>query len=416
MSFRIKEQTPGLLHFAAINIFAFASLSVYLIANNIEINDNLLFGSLDSQEYLRAGIDLWNGTFSEAASRRPLLYPIFLLLTYGAGGAKAICFIQAIAWLISANLLASSAYVVTGKKTYYLLGGFGFLINFSIMSMVMQALTEVITILLLSIMVFFVAKNFHKRRRPGFIIVLVFLFSILAVIRPVFIHIVTLSVLVSLFFYHEAFRKKPLYLLVLLMSLSPVIAQVSIMKQQYNMFGVSRISDDTLRLYLVTKALHDEHHEAYDSAAYQQCMKVAAGMTKKEIFNHVSENPGLYVTQFRKNLIDNIRASSSFLLPQSVFRRIMKHINNGYFVTHFAALLALTFLVVRIRRLGISKLLLPVVFLVPGWYIILTSGISFWQGDRLILPAWPLCLMAYLILINELVGLTNEHAPAVARQ
>ena len=188
------------------------------------------------------------------------------------------------------------------------------------------------------------------------------------------------------------------------------------MKQQYNIFGVSRISDDTLRLYLVTMALHDEHHAAYDSAAYQQCMKVAAGMSKNEIFNHISENPGLYVTQVRKNLIDNIRASSPFLSPQSAFRPIMKHLNNGYFVSHFAALFVLTYLLVRFRWQSISKLLLPIIFLVPGWYIILTSGISFWQGDRLILPAWPLCLIAYLILINELRGLKRESVPAPTRQ
>jgi hypothetical protein len=227
---------------------------------------------------------------------------------------------------------------------------------------------------------------------------------------------VTLSLLVSLFFYYQAFWRKPLYLLVLLLSLSPVFAQVYIMKQQYNMLGISRISDDTLRLYLVSRALHDEYHTAYDSAAYQQCMKVAAGMSKKEITNHITENPGLYVTQVSRNLKDNIRASSPFLPPQSALRRIMKHLNNGYFISHFAAFFLLTYLLAKFRRQRISRLLLPIIFLVPGWYIILTSGISFWQGDRLILPAWPLCLIGYLILINELTISKSELVPALSEQ
>jgi hypothetical protein len=35
-----------------------------------------------------------------------------------------------------------------------------------------------------------------------------------------------------------------------------------------------------------------------------------------------------------------------------------------------------------------------------GWaliwlYMVATSGISFWQGDRLLLPLWPLFLVGY---------------------
>jgi hypothetical protein len=407
----IKEQIPGIRHLAAINMFAVLCLIVYLTTNEVVINDSLLFGSTDSLEYLRAAADLSSGTFSDAASRRPLLYPIFLLITHGAGGATALCIVQIIAWLISANLIASSAYIIARKKSYYLLAGFGFLINFSIMAMTMQALTEVITILLLSIMVFFVARNFQNRYSPRFIITLVFLFSMLAVIRPVFIHMLTLALLVSFFFYRKAFIKQPVYIIILLLSLSPVVAQITVMKQHYNILGVSKISDDTLRLYLVARAIHDEFHPTYDSAAYQQAMMVAASMSKKEIFNHIAENPVLYATQIQQNLIDNIRSSSPFLPPQSSLRQIMKHVNNGYFFAHFAALVALIFLGLRFGKESVSKLLLPMIFLVPGWYIILTSGISFWQGDRLVLPAWPLCLIGYLILIQELYGLKKESSP-----
>jgi hypothetical protein len=34
------------------------------------------------------------------------------------------------------------------------------------------------------------------------------------------------------------------------------------------------------------------------------------------------------------------------------------------------------------------------------YYILLTSGISFWQGDRLVLPALPLWLVLYSLIIH----------------
>ena len=264
-------------------------------------------------------------------------------------------------------------------------------------------------------MIFFIARNFQIRQNPRFIITIVLLLSLLTVLRPVFIHILALSLITALFFYHKAFMKKPTAILILFISLMPVLAQITVMKQNYNILGISRISDDTLRFYLVTRAMHDEFHPVYDSAAYQETMKVAATLSKAEILNHMFDNPLLYASQIQNNVIDNIRASSPFLPQNGQLVRFMRHLNNAYFLAHFAALITLIVFAIRLRKQFVSKLLLAMIFLIPGWYIILTSGISFWQGDRLILPAWPLCLIAYLILMHELLLLKKESKLSIAK-
>lgn len=81
----------------------------------------------------------------------------------------------------------------------------------------------------------------------------------------------------------------------------------------------------------------------------------------------------------------------------------MQHVNRAYFYAHFAFffLIMLDVILLWVKRSRDELALIAVLSFVL-YFILLTGGISFWQGDRLVLPSLPVWITLYTATIFHL--------------
>jgi hypothetical protein len=205
--------------------------------------------------------------------------------------------------------------------------------------------------------------------------------------------------------------------LISLLSAAPIIIQVVLI---YSIFGAARISfinTFTIDQYLLTRtdALLQEksitqarkENNRFNSIMKDKSYRYLSdysGFIKKELLRHIKEEPVTVLKAYIYSLTDNIFSGSDFV-----------ETNKGnpfiYFITFFQnCVFVFTAFIVIIIILGFQLLLY---FKTKGFsflkkyilenflvftiiYIILTSGISYWQGDRFTL----FCYSSITILLG----------------
>ncbi|OFY20785.1 MAG: hypothetical protein A2X02_08560 [Bacteroidetes bacterium GWF2_29_10] len=398
------------------NIIAILIYVVVFFNLKITVSEEIMFSTLDAGSYKDVQNWLEHGVDSENVSTRPLLYPLLLMTTSKLGGVYGIWIVQVIFWLLSINFTFMTINYITKNNLLSFIGAFFFMSNLSLIALTLHALTEVTTVFLLSMMLFLLARKIEEYRSLRFFHICLFFMVLLTILKPVFyIPLLSLLFIVLPLFYLKKYLKYPLNILILLLIILPVIVQITIIKTKYGEAKVSLISSKTLSNYLVSQGM-----EKIESISFESAVKKSNSLSQKQQIYYIKNHLFLYSYLFKGNIVHNIRGVSFFLLYPDGYEKyrlslFMKHYNNVMLILHCIFLIFIFPLIfIFIKSRNFSILIFLVFFSILEFYYIFVTGISFWQGDRLTLPAiaiwsciYPIILFYYLKILYPTSNITN---------
>lgn len=369
---------------------------------------DLLLFSPDSQTYFNTGKEFFN--FSEQGDSiiRPFFYSCLLRSGYFIGGAWLIVTIQSLFWLISANLIYFAIRHISENILYRIVAILLFVLNISLITYVFHGLTEIITVFLLSVIIYLTAQSFKKGFTVSYALKILLLLSVLTVTKPLFQYPLLFSFLFVIVRFSRTFLAQKRLIILLLLIIVPVIIQLTGMKVKYDTFKISAIGELTFDTYLLAQGIRKT--EGITDVQFSQ--DIAQKMSKEEKRNYLYEHRKTFLLLFSKNVRDNITGDGhSFILPPGYtadgYRNFMISYNESlYDVSRFFLFL---FLVISAIDLFTSKLFKNWQQLTIGlllYYIVFSSGISFWQGDRLVIFSLPLWIFLYIILFRRILNST----------
>lgn len=403
-SFNVKMQ-PVVLNAVALVVY----FCVFTVLGGV--SSETMHFSNDAHYYFHYG----DWIFGDAKATghleiRPYLFPLFLKLSKLIGGYHFVWFCQFLMWLGTINLVFNAVKNATKSNAFSWTAGLLMISNFSFIALTLHGLTEVSTLFLLSVFVFLLSRNLTSIFNPKFISTTVLLLVALTLIRPVFYPLLLL-VLCTLVPYAiwktQASSRK--HFAVILIYLLPLLLQIGLMKVQFNTYSISKISSETFKNYFFTKGYADINGIDYKSA-----LSITIDYSPKEIRSYISKHGAAFFEQYTTNLDGNLRGNPDFLsAPVNAPKlfRYMQITNEVYYRFHiiFGSISVMLFFVLLFRRKWMQLRLLMVI-LAPLFLIILSSGISFWQGDRLVLPSLPIWVTLYLYLIYAGVASLKNRA------
>ena len=261
---------------------------------------------------------------------------------------------------------------------------------------------------ILSIIVYLISKQKHKVHSYSFILKILGLLSVLAVVKPlfsIFIPILLLGVIPV--FYRSVFKTNFLFkLLGLLLVSSFFWVQLIIMKVNHDVYKISNIGEETFTYYFFAKGIQE-----MQGLDRQESRDTASTYSTSKMFKHIVKNNSVYTDVYLSNLEENLNGNPGYLtfpagLESWGYFRFMKTTNLTYYYLHivFAFLTFLAFIksLISKNKNTIIQLIMLICLL---YSILLTSGLPFWQGDRLVVPAtvvWiPLYLYSLVILFKK---------------
>jgi len=386
-----------LIKFNVICLFCY-----FLIFFNLDltINSDLLFLTTDSKEYLYTSTEFFS--FDTGYSyTRPFLYPLIIIFTYYPFGAFGLWFIQFIFWIGSVNLIFLTLVKLTQHITFSFIASFLFIINITIIVLTFHGLTELTTIFLLSILSYYLSKYLSSIRTLKVLHVSLFLLTLLTVVKPLFYlpFLFVLFIICPIFYWRE-YKKTPKKLAQLFLVLLPLLFQMSMMKMKYDKFTVSEISSLTFKKYILAQII-----ERKDGVSRDCSIIMANEIKPSEIRSFITQHKFHFNILFFQNLTANINGDPSYLsIPKNhehpKFKKFMIKLNSFYYQVHFIAISPLLIcLLILLFKKEFAKSIFIFALSSCVLYIFLTSGISFWQGDRLTIIAVPLFTIIYGYLI-----------------
>lgn len=367
-------------------------------------NDHVMFLTQDSTEYLATGKEFFNFAQTGFSETRPFLFSVFVSVFHFIGGATLLWILQLVFWILSANLLYTSLKLFTGKFVWALVALFIFCANISLIALTYHALTEVSTVLILTLLIYTLVRNKKALFKQNVFFKILALLVILTLVKPLFFLPLIGFLLISPFIYLNEFKRRPKGLYTAILILAPLLMQMTVMKIKYDHFTVSRISELTLRRYFVA-----QHIEYAQEITREEAIPIAEQMSTHELMRYFSANRSKFWRLFNENIKFNVNAYPSYLaleekMTHKGFFNFMESTNHWYYdIYRYSRIFFFLFVVYALfwRKLVDN---LPIIFLgFLSYYIIWTSGISFYQGDRLVIASLPLWIFTDLVLLQLLL-------------
>jgi len=373
------------------------------------ISNKIMYSTPDSITYLSVAHWLESGIETENTEYRPILYPLLILISSKVSGVYGIWFLQFLFWLFTVNLTFQSVYNLTENYFCGYVSTILIASNFSLIALTLHALTEVATAFLLSVLIFFISNNYKKYRELFFIHGILAVLVLLTILKPVFL----IPLLVALFIilplgYIKNYIVDPIKILILFFILLPFFTQLAIMKVKYNSFSVSKIGEKTFTNYLFARGLGK-----IEKINRTKSIKKANSFSGKEKLNYLIANKKIYFLTYFSNLKNNIKSYPTFLsYPKGFvhvpFRNYMIYVNTIYYYIHMMFILPIIYLLyLFFKKNDYDNLIVLLIMAGLSYYYILATGVSFWQGDRLVLPSIAIWVCLYLFTIFSLIKIFN---------
>lgn len=384
--------------------------SVLILLNSpLRPSHELLFYSSDSVTYYTAGKEVFDLSAQGTSLTRPFLYSFFLYAVNSIGGAWLLFILQFVMWLASANLIYFSLKNFKLRMFGQIVGTTLFVANISLMSYQFHGLTEIISVFLGAWLVFLFSKLFKSGYNTKQILGVIFLLALLTVVKPLFQYPFVFALIIGLIL----FLIKRKYNLKLFLSITlvvlPVVLQLCLMKIKYNEVKISTISELTFRKYIVAQGIR----EIEGIEDIEESENMALAMNNSDVKTYMWTNRDVYTQLYLANLKDNITGyGRNLLMPPSYTPKYVDFMSE-YNKTNYIAFLVFLplFLLFCAIDLIKRKLIENWHFLALGfllYYIIFTSGISFWQAERLTIFSIPFWIVLYLLLIKRVWTFITE--------
>jgi len=390
--------------FLLLNAIALLVYTFFCLLHNFPLSENLMFSSTDSKGYFEVSQWILWGEETNYLSKRPLLYPFLIGVPQLLFGAAGVWLFQVGCWFLLINSVFFGVRKWTQNTIAAWISAGILLLNFTLVAMTLHALTEVVTATLLGCLFYFVARHRQERKSLYFIQGVVLYLMALTLVKPLFYYPLLIILLLAPICYFRLYKRNVFAILKLGLIIVPLILQMSLVWSTSGKFKVSTIGEETFISYYFAQTVRQiEGLDEAESIAFSK--KLSNVERKRYMKNHDSD----FTHRFFENIDLNIKAEPVFLEPKkksdsNLLYDFMTHYNRGTFLIHLIGLLLMIVcLFVFWRQKDFENLV--VLILVGGLStnFICTSGISFWQGDRLVVPAIALWAALYPGLFFSLV-------------
>ncbi len=376
---------------AAVYFYFFSQL-------NLPVDSEYMYSTPDAQSYEAVAL-WWYGIPTQATSIRPLLYPMINVIGWTIAGFKGVWSLQILFWIGAGNFLFLAVRNYSRNTFVSFIAATVYALNLSLVAATLHALTEVTTAFLLSILIWLASKHPGKFTDTKFHAKILFVVALLVVTKPLFYPLFLIELCIALVIF---IRKKVNITQIgfLLLASLPVMLQLSFMKYKHDEFTISKISDITYHQYLVT----DTYAELIGGKR-NEVDDFVFSWTPHEVDSFTKEHRMEIFLMFAKNIGKNLVTGSPFLTKPimrenkewSPYTRSYNWVARNWHNLFLWLVPAFVLLYMRRRQ---NHWMLPLLAsFVLTWYIFVTSGISGWQGDRLILCALPLWIFCYTTLL-----------------
>ncbi len=367
------------------------------------IKENIMFSTVDSVTYWLTSQEFYKFSVKGYSELRPFLYPLIIVIIHKLFGIIGIWLMQLFFWIISINLLFLSIKKITNNRLLSFAGSLIIALNVSFIVLTIHALTEATTIALLSLLIYYVACNVTKVKTLKFFHISLFILVLLAVIKPIFFTPILILLFIILPVYHlKKYIQNPKNFIKLILIITPLLFQLTIMKVKYNTFSFSNIGSESFRLYYFTQGIQQNN-----TISLAEARAIAKNLTPEEVYSYLFNNKMVYTKIYLQNLHNAVKSVPCFILyPYSFYQEdvvnYMIIVNTFYYYFHFIFLIpVLVFIYFAYRRRELNYYLVPLIFSsFLAYYFLLASAISFGEGDRHVLISLPLWVFLYTMILD----------------
>ncbi len=364
-------------------------------------------GSLpDARQYLAVADWLIHGTPTAATRIRPFVYPLLVGLSGLAGGAVGTWIVQVAFWLGGGLLLSHALTVITRSRMAVAVGVAAYATNLTLLLLTLYAMPEtLVTFLLAAFVVVVVARRHIGSERT--LRILLALSAVLTATKPVYIGL--FLPLLGI----EAVRLIPprpgprtARFAWIVAACLPVIVQLGVVAGNHGVFGLSTIGGATVRRYACAELYRELH-----GGTLAEARTHVEPMSDRRLATMVLRSPAAAARVWLRLVSANIRSSSPVTdlpTPHPWLSAFMRRVNLGYLVVHLAMIvptLALLGLLVRTGQWNAVARLAALA--IPFAWIITTSGLTFWQGDRIVLPSLPVWIALDALVLTSWWGVLS---------
>ncbi|HSB65611.1 MAG TPA: hypothetical protein VLD65_03480 [Anaerolineales bacterium] len=364
--------------------------------------NQLMFSTPDAQSYL--SVEHWILGASDPADLliRPMLYPALLIVPQAVGGNHAIWGFQFLLWVGAGCLLYRSIKLSTGNLFLASVGIILYAGNFTLLLLTLHALTEITVIFMLTILVSVVLEKPRFSQKYYWPLIL-FIVSLLTITKPVFIPLWVLALFYSIFVYIKRLMKQKsdwTMLVYIILASLPVLFQIAVMKINFDQLTISNIGPITFKTYYLAKV-----YEVVNSVTLAQARQMTATWGSGQIGGFIANHLGAGIQVYLRTIVENFLSRSNFTAspaPQIYIFSYMRLVNILYFTVHVLMVFPTLKVLFDIYRKKLwDEFEQMVSLIVPMWIIVVTSGITFSQGDRILLPALPIWIVLYACILSR---------------
>ena len=382
---------------------------IFIYTNlHFQLSENIMFSTPDSLSYLNVSKWIETGNVTNSIEIRTFLFPLLLFICLKIG-YFTIWFLHLIFWIISYNLIYQTVVSITNNKIYSVLPVLFFVTNLSLITMSFHALTELTATFLISLFCYIIVKYRFILKEIKIFHYLLIVLIFLSLIRPVFTYFTLFfGVLMLIKGNFKNYFQKPKLLYLLILIISPLIIQITINKITFNSISISKIGNQTITDYYLTDGIIHLKNKNRNEAR-----KIAREMNRSKKIELLMNNKLLYLRIYKNNIIENIRSSSNFLnYPKGSISPNMYNtmiiLNKIYFQLHiiFAFLIPIS-LIIMYKQKKTELIFLTISINSILIFILLTSGVSNRQGDRLALPSIGCWTTLYSIVLFSILKNKN---------
>ncbi|MDX1958055.1 MAG: hypothetical protein SFU98_05750 [Leptospiraceae bacterium] len=397
----------------SISLLLFTSLSllgIYFLGSKGFLNeiDLRMFIIPDSMDYRSVGECLFTTKDTWAFEIRPFFYP--LLLKVFNFKSWDIFFFQLTLWSMSGVLLFWLSFKFPLKKklnhkinTNLIFSSFSVILFFSYLTTLLStlhAMTEVLTVF--SLLVYFTLKINYPQRKFSVILIM----SFLTVTKPLFIYILIYELIRISYWLYKNFKIIRFWYLKIFFSLIPVFIQLILFYKKFGIFSISNIQNKTLRQYLFARAIFEDSSNQKMLLSDFNYLNFVTEHFYPLIKSYLFSHPTKMFSAFLNSILEGINSFSYPLSFGKVQHSLIQY-SNLWLVSFFIIFIIMIFIYLfsKIKNPNFKKvdfILLELNFV--ACYILFSSGISFWQSDRLIMLAIPIMILSIIYILKQIAN------------
>ena len=323
---------------------------------------------------------------------RPFLYPLLQALAASLGGTLGVWLLNVVLWFFALNLTAAAAFRFVRSSW---VAAFVFLAlgtNVSLILLTFHGLTEITVVALLAVWIYGLSR-LTSRPTASQVAWALLPVSLLTVVKPAFEILLAVMFVVMLVGVLRS-AERGLAAGVFAACLIPVVMQLALEVYFNGYFGLSTIGERTFRAYFLSRldvAIGDTH-------------TIRLARTKMSHLNNL-ESARFALDHFKDSvrvffftLRENLHQGTNFLPDRPRIRGALLIAVRAQF---WLLLAMIPLVAVALWRARDGRLALLCAGILT---IFVAGGLTFGQGDRITVVAFPLWLVALVLAAQEAVG------------